>query len=160
MNQKFTDALKIISKKMENKNISWILIGSTSLALQGVNLEPEDIDILTDKEGVFEINKILKQYEIQSIKTNPSKLFKSHLSQYLINDVKVEVMGDFIFRSKLTNEWLSLDSMLQSYYLIETQKAKIPIFSLEKSVKIYEQWGREKDLIKIQMIRKTLNIKR
>jgi predicted nucleotidyltransferase len=60
ISRKFIRVLKIISKKLENQKIKWVLVGSTSLALQGVNIKPKDIDILTDDEGVFKFNEIFK----------------------------------------------------------------------------------------------------
>lgn len=59
INQKIIEALKIINQKLKNRRIKWVLVGSVSLALQGVKISPKDIDILTNKKDVFKINKLL-----------------------------------------------------------------------------------------------------
>ena len=41
--------LKFLCEEFCNAGVGWVLAGSLSLALQGVNVEPENIDILTER---------------------------------------------------------------------------------------------------------------
>jgi hypothetical protein len=45
--------IKRISKQLSSQNIKWALTGSTSFAMQGVPITPNDIDIQTDKDGAY-----------------------------------------------------------------------------------------------------------
>lgn len=49
--------LKIVAKILNEKGISWILAGSTASYLNGLNIELKDLDILTDEEKAYRINK-------------------------------------------------------------------------------------------------------
>ena len=52
MNKEIIEALKKVYDKLIETNILWVLSGSVSLAIQGVDVEPRnDIDILTDESG-------------------------------------------------------------------------------------------------------------
>ena len=75
--REIVEALKVITRRLRDAKIKWVLVGSTSLALQGVDVSPKDIDILTDKDGAFEINKLLKEYEVKSVQFKTSDLFES-----------------------------------------------------------------------------------
>ncbi|MDI6655315.1 MAG: DUF6036 family nucleotidyltransferase, partial [Candidatus Hydrothermarchaeota archaeon] len=94
INQKIIKALKIINQKLKDQKIKWVLVGSASLALQRVKIKPKDIDILTNREGAYEINKLLKEYEIKPIKFGKSSVFQSYLGEFRVNNIKVEVMGN------------------------------------------------------------------
>ena len=86
-------ALKIISEKLNGKGINWVLIGSTNHALQGVDVKPNDIDILTDKEGAYAIGEALKEYVIEEVHIKESETMKSHYGKFNINDVEVEILN-------------------------------------------------------------------
>jgi len=64
--QKTVETLKVIYEKLKRQEVKWVLTGSTNLALQGLKIKPKDIDILTDKEDAFKINKLLKEYVASS----------------------------------------------------------------------------------------------
>lgn len=89
IDSKIITALRIICDKLMQSDISWVLVGSTSLALQRVNITPQDIDILTDKDGAYKINKLLKDYEVKPVEYCQSERFQSHLGEFRINNVKV-----------------------------------------------------------------------
>ena len=154
INQNIIKALKVLIQKLENKNIKWTLVGSTGLALQGVKVEPNDIDILSDKDGALQINKLLKDYEVKPVAPDsPCENFKSHFGTFLIEGVEIEVMGDFKIKSKVTEEWICASSLLVDPDIIEIKGVKVPVSPLRESLKMYVQMGRKKDLIKIQKIK-------
>jgi hypothetical protein len=74
-------ALRIICDKLTQRDIRWVLMVSTSLALQGVNITPLDIDILTDKNGAYEINELLKSYEVQPVEYRQLRRLRSYLGE-------------------------------------------------------------------------------
>ncbi|TFG20317.1 MAG: hypothetical protein EU529_15060 [Promethearchaeota archaeon] len=58
VSEAFIEALRLISGEYHIHKIKWILIGSCSLALNGVDVKPNDIDILTDEKGALKSNNI------------------------------------------------------------------------------------------------------
>jgi len=67
LSQRITEALRIIYDVLKDTGINWTLGGSTSLLLQGVDVAPRDIDIVTDKQGAISIGELLKKYEIKKV---------------------------------------------------------------------------------------------
>lgn len=94
ISKRFLEVIEIISKSLENEKIKWVLIGSSNLALQGVKINQKDIDILTDKKGAYQINKLLKNYKVKPVKFGRSEIFESYLGEFEIKNVKIEIMGD------------------------------------------------------------------
>ncbi len=98
---KIINALKVFYNLVENKNINWILSGSTSLIIQGVDVPiKEDIDILTDKKGAFEIDQLLSKYRIQPPNLSQTDKYKSYYGIYNVEGVQAEIMGDFQYKQK------------------------------------------------------------
>jgi predicted nucleotidyltransferase len=157
--QKIVAVLKIINRKLKNQKIKWVLVGSTSLALQGVKIKPKDIDILTDKEGAFRVNKLFKNYEVKPVefgrlKIGGKELFESYLGKFKIKGVKVEVMGNL--KEKLGRKWIYLDKRLKSPKIVKIEGMKLPVSPLQEQLKSYEKLNRKKDLIRVKRIKKVL----
>jgi SAM-dependent methyltransferase len=160
--QKIVAVLKIINRKLKNQKIKWVLVGSTSLALQGVKIKPKDIDILTDKEGAFRVNKLFKNYEVKPVefgrlKIGGKELFESYLGKFKIKGVKVEIMGNL--KEKLGRKWIYLHKGLKSPKIIEFQGMRLPVSPLKEQLKSYSRLGRKKDFIRVKKIKKALSIK-
>jgi len=51
LNIAYLKVLRKINVRLNNTSINWVVTGSFSFALQGLPVEPNDIDIQTDKEG-------------------------------------------------------------------------------------------------------------
>jgi len=154
--KKIIKVLKIISQNLKSQKIRWVLVGSASLALQGVKIEPKDIDILTNKEGAFKINELFKKYEFKPVefgclKIGGREMFKSYLGKFRIKGVKVEVMGNL--KEKLGRKWNYLYKRLKSPRIINFEGMKLPVSPLEDQLKSYSRLGRKKDLIRVQKIK-------
>jgi len=55
----------------------------------------DDIDILTDKKTALTTNEILKKYLIEKVAFKTSPQFKSYFGQFKVNNILVEIMGDW-----------------------------------------------------------------
>lgn len=55
-------ALTKLAGLLNKANVSWVLTGSTNLALQGVDIEVGDIDIIVESDQIYGLNDILKDY--------------------------------------------------------------------------------------------------
>ncbi len=155
ISSKILKALQIIDKYLESEDISWTLMGSVSLALQGVDVSPNDIDILTDKNGAFKIGALLHEYEASPVGFRQTQQFESFFGVYDIKGTTVEVIGDL--RVKFDNTWVSLSDRLKSPIIVHIESMSIPVSSLKDQQQFYENLGREKDKECILKIREILN---
>ena len=147
ISKKLLIALKTIHEKLKDEKINWVLIGSTNLALQGIKIRPRDIDILTDKKGAFEINRLLKEYEFKPVKFSRFKLFgPQYFGEFKVGGIKVEVIGR-LKKKKLLTKIVEIDGM------------NLPVVSLEEEFKAYEALRRKKDFSKIKKIKNFLKRK-
>jgi hypothetical protein len=142
--------LKLLCKGLESSNVRWVLAGSLSLALQGVNVEPNDIDLLTDRQGAFRINEILKKYEKKKVEYSEAEKVSSFLGVFEIQGVKVEVMGDY--RERQGAKWVSLSKRLENPKIIEIDGIAIPVSPIEDQLTSYRRSTRPKDVEKTEKI--------
>jgi hypothetical protein len=56
------------------------LTGSLNLALQGVPVEINDIDVLTDKVGAYEIENCFSEYETRKAAFSSAERIRSYLA--------------------------------------------------------------------------------
>ncbi|MBT3394557.1 MAG: GNAT family N-acetyltransferase [Waddliaceae bacterium] len=158
-NKKISDnqkkALKILVEKL--KEINWVLIGSASLTLHGIDIEPNDLDIKTDVDGAKKANELLKEFVISPVKYSESNMFGSYLGKFKIEGVDVEVMGDLEYN--VAGEWVSFKHAHNLNTFVEIDDFKVPVPYLEDITEAYKVLGREKDVDKIRMIEKKLDKK-
>jgi len=131
MNERIEEALRIVIDKLNGLN--YALIGSVNLFIQGIDLLPRDIDILTDSDGIEKIVEVLKEYQTKEV-------------YFEINGVEVEVLGN------VDNKCRPGDS-LDKKILIDYKDMKIPCISLKEELEVYERMGRED---KVKLIREKL----
>ena len=132
------EAIKILTIKL--KGVRWTLIGSANLAVHGIEINPKDIDVLTDSKEITKIKSVLKEYEKKLFSYGEKGLFKSYLAEYKINKIKVEIMADFEVKRK--NKWISLSDRLNNLNIIKLNGVEIPVSSLDEQLKGYKKLGR------------------
>lgn len=155
INSGILDALQILIRLLRGKDIRWVVMGSLSLALQGVDINPNDVDILTDENGAFKIGALLMKYEVKPVSFGRTDLFESFYGVYDIEGIKVDVMGDL--RVRLGGIWVSLSERLKTPIIKQVDTMNIPLSSLHDQQQFYEKLGRDKDKECILKIREVLN---
>ncbi len=151
--QKIVETLKMIYEKLKGQEVKWVLTGSTNLALQGLKIEPKDIDVLTDKDDALKINKLLKEYETEPVKLRKSNTFQSYFGKFKIKGLNVEVMGNL--RVKTGGKWTPSRG-LRHQTTINFEGMCLPVLSLKEELKSCKKLGRKKDSIRIQKIKEAL----
>lgn len=148
--------LFLIYDKLETeKNINWVLAGSLSLYLHGVDVQPSDIDLITTREGAYRIARIFSQYVEEPVRYMESEFFRSYFGVIIIDGVKVEVMGDL--EEKQYGKWVSLNKRLSNRDFIELEGRRVPLSDLKDQLESYKACGRVEDGIKIRKIEEFLN---
>lgn len=152
--QRIVKALRVLYRRLKDRKIRWVLIGTSSLALQGLDIGVEDIDILTDRADAFRIGELLKEYVVKPVEFGRSETFGSYFGVFRIRGVDVEVMGNL--KERIGGRWLPAIQRLDSPKFVELEGMRIPVSSLGKQLMAYERLGRKGDLASIRKIREAL----
>ncbi len=83
ISQTHIQTIKHLAQLFESNNISWKLVGSSNLALQGVEVTANDIDIYVKPEDISRVDSLLN-------------------STYQINDIQIEVIAKLDTNSPIT----------------------------------------------------------
>jgi len=128
-----------------------MLIGSTSLFLQGYPVKPNDIDILCPTAEAQQIEHLLKAYRLQPDANISRDKFRSLFSNYIIDGIRVEVMGDL--EIKTPSGWVKiLEEIGQAEFVwVDGIPFKVP--SPVNQLTIYNLFDREKDKAIMKMLR-------
>jgi len=138
INNNFKKAIKIVHQLLKDNNIKWALIGSTNLALQGMNINPNDLDIIVKMDDLKLITKIFSEYnssearEIKSMTSEPIWEIKAKIDNIEVHIISEKETGEYLRKFLLNN-------MIE----IKLDNINIPCFTLEAEAKAYSETNRE-----------------
>ena len=91
-----------VKKANALKDVKWVLAGSLASYLHGLEVEPKDIDILTNKRGAEILFTVLSDdFEVvKEPEWGETELYASYYSKYRKNDVNLEIIGDFELKTE------------------------------------------------------------
>jgi len=126
-------ALRKLVSGLEDHSINWVVTGSVGMALQGVPVEVHDIDIQTDKEGVYEIERCFDELIVKPVRYCASGRVWSHLGMLGIDGIEVEIMGDIQKRpdNERWEEWEGPVKVERYRRWVEIHKMRVSVLSLE-----------------------------
>jgi hypothetical protein len=140
MKSKIQKILLRVSSKLKQHKINFAIVGSISLYLQGMSVNPHDIDIITNKIGIIKIEKLFRKYKKQGITSEKENLKKSvyfcHFAMFKINNVKIEILADTWAKNKKTKKIYRSNLKLKRFIVFKKQK--IPIMPIEEELKAKE----------------------
>lgn len=143
------DVLQKFYQMVNGKNILWILTGSTALAIQGVDIETNNnIDVLTDKAGAKRLDELLSNFRIERSQYSKTEKYKSYFGKYKINNVLIEIMGEFQYRLK-DGLW-SKPNQSNEIHKKDFDGMTLPLLSLEKELEEYKHLDRLDKVEKIK----------
>lgn len=141
----FFSALKILIERL--KDVDFALIGTFNLSIQGIDMSPNDLDILTEEAGIYKIGEIFDSPIVQA-NSGPWKEVG-----FMIGDVEVQAT------SVADNPLRPMD-FKKHIILIEKEGVQIPCMSLESELDFYKKAGREKDKLKVGLIESRLKLQK
>jgi len=149
ISERFKRALKEISSTLDYKLCPWALIGSTNLALQGMIINPRDLDLVMRLKDLGVASKKFYRYNASAIEelspderdpawTAKLKRCPAFNVHFNIKGVSVQILGegdngDYVSKL-LANKLIYTD--LKSF--------KIPCFTLETEAQVYDIFRPEK----------------
>lgn len=113
----------------------FVLVGSCSLALQGIAVIPRDIDILTTPEGLERIDALLAPYRTRAPYFDDTEGRNSFRAFYEFEGIEVEVLGN------VDNAYRASD-FLNHRVLVERDGVEIPCLDLPAELAAYRGMGR------------------
>jgi len=118
------------------QEVDSVLIGSVNLYVQGVEVHPRDIDILTTPTGAKKIEGILKEYQTKEMYFDKSEGRNSFRAFYKIDDIEIEVLGNIknLYRT---------EDFLDKKIIINYKGIKLPCLLLEEELRVYKKMGRK-----------------
>ncbi|MBU4603209.1 hypothetical protein KKA86_08970 [bacterium] len=148
----YLKVLRKINARLNNTCVNWVVTGSLGFALQGVPVEPNDIDIQTDKRGAYEIERHFSEFTTKRVTFSSTERIRSYFGELMIDGIKVEVMGD-IQKSLEDGSWENPVDLEQHKRVVEVERMQVPVLSLEYEYQAYLKLGR---IDKAEILRKWL----
>lgn len=146
--------LNLIYKLLKDADVSWKLIGSTNLALQGVEVTAKDIDLTTNAKDVYKIDTAFSKYSIEPAHRKETENFRSIYGLYKMSDIQVELMADL--ETNNDGKWTKTSTAPISPVSIDVSGTSIPCASLDEEYNAYLKLGR---IEKANLIKRIIDLK-
>ena len=138
LNENFKNAVKIIHKLLNENKIKWALIGSTNMQLQGISVNPRDLDIVVRLKDLERIQEIFSDYNVSAVKElKPLTDEPAWEVKMEIGNVEVQILGE-----KDTGEYVS-KLLSNRITKIKVDNIEIPCFTLDAEAQTYAETNRE-----------------
>lgn len=141
--------LRVLFERLKETDINWAVTGSCSFALQGLPIEPNDIDIQADEPGAYAIEQLFFEFVIRRVTWSSTPIIRSHFGALEIAGVKVEIMGD-IQKREADGSWDEPPTLDRYKRFVEVDGMRIPILALDYEHTAYLKMGR---IEKAEMLR-------
>ena len=133
--------LRKIVTNLQDRPITWAVTGSFGMALQGVPVEVHDIDIQTDQEGAYAIERCFADFVVQPVRYVASERMRSHLGALEVDGIQVEIMG--AIQKRTGDEGWEAPIRVERYRRWkQTDALRVPVLSLEYEYGAYLRMGR------------------
>ena len=137
----YLKVLRKINARLNNTSVNWVVTGSFGFALQDVLVEPNDIDIQTDKRGAYEIERHFSEFVTKRVALSSTERIRSHFGELMIDGIKVEIMGD-IQKSLEGGSWENPVDLEHYKRVVEVEGMQVPVLSLGYEYQAYLKLGR------------------
>ncbi len=134
----FQEVIKIINERLRLHKIRWALIGSTNMAIQGMNVTPRDLDIVVQLSDLDKMKSVFSDYNPSEIKElKPFMEEPAWDIKMIVNNIEVQILGE-----KNSGEYVR---KLLANQLIKINLAgiEIPCFTLEAEAQTYLETKRQ-----------------
>ena len=149
---RYINVLRKIYTRLEDGQVNWAVTGSFGMALQGMDVDVHDIDIQTDKESAYEIERRFSEYMVKPVHYRASERIRSHFGALEMDGIKIEIMGDV--QKRLEDQtWEDPVKIERHKCWVRVESMQVPVLSLQYEYQAYLKLGRPE---KAEMLRKWL----
>ena len=135
------EALREIVRRLKDRPIDWAVTGSLGMALQGVPVKVDDIDLQTDRDGAHEIERCCAGCVSEPVRFSEADRIRSHLGRLVIAGVPVEIMGDVQKRLD-DGGWEEPVRVERHGHWVQVDSMRVLVLSLEYEYRAYRGLGR------------------
>lgn len=126
----------------------WFIIGSSALALSGIEIEVDDVDLLTSTADASFLKELWKEKAHQTYEPKLGEVFRSNFGRFQFSKMDVEVMGNLEVNKN--GVWEKL--VINAFEAVSIGDFSVKIPTKQEQKRIFEYFGREKDLKKATLI--------
>ncbi len=134
------NVLKRLYSKMHDRDINWVVTGSTSFCLQGVPVSPNDIDIQTDEDGAYKIEELFRHRVVTKVEFSSTEKIRSHFGALMIHGILVELMG--AVQKYYDGSWEDPIDIDMHKKIVSVEGMDIPVLELAYESLAYRRFGR------------------
>jgi hypothetical protein len=136
--KRLNETLVFLANQLKDKQ--YCIRGTSSLTLQNIDMNVDDIDILCDSSTAILANTLLKDYLVDAVSYKENDKFKSYFGKFLINDIDVEFMGDWQIKQKDGNWSEVFDG--SSFNTVTVDDTIVKVSKIEDELKMFLLMGR------------------
>jgi hypothetical protein len=144
----YLKVMDIILSRLKDLTHPWAVTGSLGLLIQGIEVDVNDIDLQSTKEGVYAIERVLEEYVIHKVEYLESMKIQSYLGELKIEGIKVEIMGD-VQKELPGGGWEPPNDLSKSIHWVKVDGWSIPVLDLVAEYRAYRLLGRDEKAEKI-----------
>jgi SAM-dependent methyltransferase len=119
-------------------DIEYKVVGGAALALHGVLVPVNDVDIETTPEGAYRFQSLFASQVLEPVRLCASETYRSHFGRFDFDGLIVEVMGDLCRRQG--SQWVP--TMTTTLSTVELDGVPIPVPWLEEETLAIIRRGR------------------
>lgn len=135
------DVVERLLEGLADSPVDWAFTGSTSFALQGVPVEPNDVDVQTTESGAYEIERRFAGHVAEPVSFQSGKGIRSHFGVLSLDGVTVEIMGA-VQKQLADGTWEAPVVVETHRQFVPFRGDQVPVLSLDYEARAYEQLGR------------------
>jgi hypothetical protein len=136
------EALRILTKRLSGSAINWAVFAGTGIWLQGVNIEPKDIDIIVcTKDDTERLAQRLKKFEKEPLRHVEKENYGAYEGKFEVNGVEVIVLGELVNKVPEGDLW-SETRGLSAKKTVIADSMRIPVISLAQEYNAYLKRGK------------------
>ena len=137
----FPELIGQIAGLQNRERLEWALTGSASFRIQGMDVEPPDIDIQTDARSAYAVQRLLGGTVLQPVSFSAAARIRSHFGRMLLRGWVVEIMGD-LEKLHTDGTWTEAPDLARIRRFVHYAGQSIPVLDLAYELEAYEILGR------------------
>jgi hypothetical protein len=120
---------------------TWAITGSLGFALQGMVIDAHDVDLQTNADGAYEIERRLSRYSVRRVAFSGTDRIRSHFGALEIDGIRLEIMGD-LQKFLPEGRWEEPVDVNSHRLWVDWEGMHLPVFSIEYEYQAYIIMGR------------------
>lgn len=135
---RWRSVLKRIVAVLDAVGIDYRVVGGTSLALRGLPVPVNDVDIEMAVEDAYRCQDLFADYVVDPVAFREGEQARSHIGRFAFDGVRVEIMADLHWRKG--DRWVP--TFLTTRATVDLDSLPVAVLALEEEALAYLRRGR------------------